>query len=232
MIPTLLRKDVRVYRDVILANLILVAAIYAIVAIAVFSDQRQTNAKDWLEGIMGSAVGSIAITCLLAGAYGGVAFAQERRERSAHFLAVLPVTRTPIVLSKCVVSIFSQVAFLAANVLVLFIAATYLTAHYGETPDLKGLAPTAVLDFCITAMLFGLGWMLSAMLESSSIATSISIGGTIVLNVLIALIVERRTAINASSEHLTILACSLTSLPIGVTCFVYGTVYYLKRVEP
>jgi ABC-type transport system involved in multi-copper enzyme maturation permease subunit len=232
MITMLLRKDLRVYRDVILANIILIAAIYSIAAIAVFSDQHQTNPKDWLEGIIGSAVGSIAITCLLAGAYGGVAFAQERRERSAHFLAMLPVARRPIVLSKCVVSIFSQVAFIAANVLVLFIAATYLTVVYGERPDLKGLAPTAILDLCITAMLFGSGWLLSAMLESSSIATSISIGGTIILNVLIALIVQRRMAINGSSENFSILACSLTSLPIGVACFVYGTVYYLKRVEP
>jgi hypothetical protein len=81
-------------------------------------------------------------------------------------------------------------------------------------------------------MLFGAGWMLSAMLESSSIATSISIGGTIILNVLIALIVQRRTPINLPSEDFVILACSLTSLPIGVACFVYGTVYYLRRVEP
>src|SRR5207253_1733249 len=96
----------RLNRVAVVGSVFLLAAPYGIGIISFIANRTDyyvPPASPWQE------VRLIAVTCggfglmvtvFLAAIFGGIAFAQERRDRSADFLAMLPTSRRQIVISK------------------------------------------------------------------------------------------------------------------------------------
>jgi len=159
----------------------------------------------------------ILTTVLMAAVFGGMAFAVERRERWADFLAMFPVSRSQIVLSKLVVS----VAFLGFTSTVVYWLC--LVAQYLAHPFPQFLGPDAIAEFASCMLMsFGVAWLCSSFLSSPAIAACTSIA----LLVLVTLSAE---AFDHKYVHIAELAIPAVT---GSVSFVAGTAYYLRRVPP
>jgi ABC-type transport system involved in multi-copper enzyme maturation permease subunit len=228
----MLRKDWRLNRFAVASNVGLIAIIYGLSLIPL-----AYGTAAFLDTVTGPAIGSMMVTGLLAAVYGGVAFANERRERSANFLAMLPARRGLIVLSKVVVA---GVCLLAVELLNLAFAAGLIKELSGQIMDDR--IPKTVYQFagCVaaaTVMLFGVAWLCSTFLESPAISASVSIGITGVMLTLITSIIEfgdypRGGRYFGVVYELQIRFCTWCSLLMGIISFSVGTIYYLRRVEP
>src|SRR5262245_46278959 len=102
----LLNKDWRLYRAPIIALLAVSAMPYAVLW-GSNAFQMHESGADFSNSInYEAAMASILAIVAVASAFGGCSFALERRDRSADFLAMLPVSRWQIMASKVLVSAF------------------------------------------------------------------------------------------------------------------------------
>ena len=95
----LLKKDFRNNLTPIVASVLALMAPY-LIAICIWCMTEPTHRGMGSHWMFAAAIPSFWITAVLAATYGGAAFANERHERSADFLAMMPVTRDQIILSK------------------------------------------------------------------------------------------------------------------------------------
>lgn len=235
----LLRKDWRLYRAPIVGGMIILLIPYVIGVLAVFLDWQQSqqtlgmvwNRADVVEIFAHASVISLCLIGLLAAIFGGVSFAQERRERWAEFLSTLPVQKYQVILSKLVLCLF----FLGP----IWIVNTYLVirlsgATVGTTFGISRMAERDLLFMELslsgTFMAFSVAWLASARLTSPSIAVGIAIAATVA-----SLIWPKKMfpepIVNLTDDQFVRLLVTLT-LCIGTVCFIVGTGYYLRRVEP
>jgi ABC-type transport system involved in multi-copper enzyme maturation permease subunit len=235
MMLTLIKKDLGLNRVAILGNLILIVAAYVVISIVIVSDISKFDYRDVIDAYAGATFAGMGITCLLASVYGGIAFAQERRETSANFLAMLPVNRKSIILSKLIAGILCLFAMLFAGALALFVL--YICGEPTGDWNLRNveeLLPNVLITASTTVMLFGVGWMCSSFLKSPPMAACISIASMFATVLLIQLM------LNMGNKHISeavltyrvYVLHTLVPLLVGLATFTIGTAYYLKRVEP
>lgn len=239
MMLTLLKKDVMLNRVPIAGNAISIVAIYAILVIVMLSSPRPIRAIDALDYIGAAAFLGICLTGAIIAVYAGVAFAQERRERSANFLAMMPLRRRPILISKLIVCWTLPAGFVLLNGIVLAI----VFVLQGQTDRLPNAPPVVwrvlwemflvvLTGVAMAWMLFGVAWLASAISESPSIAACIAWGALAMVNLTIILIIQRLDYSDRERNELTQFLCSTVSFAIGMGCFILGTCHYLTRTEP
>jgi ABC-type transport system involved in multi-copper enzyme maturation permease subunit len=158
---------------------------------------------------------SIVLTCATAAIFGGAAFAYERRERWADFLAMTPTPRIYSIISKSILSVLFLTPIWAFNVLAAFWLINVQAAVGHE------------VDFLIASvgpmlMLFGVAWLISSFASSPSIAACSSIGLFLASGLLYGLYVHHNSGY--------LIGCGLCAM-IGVISFVCGSIYYVRRVE-
>jgi ABC-type transport system involved in multi-copper enzyme maturation permease subunit len=221
----LLWKDWRVNRIVIAGSAILIASPYATAALL---EYFYPSAKGGLfvgfrQSLSMAAIMASVVTVLMAAVFGAAAFASERRERSAEFLAMLPVTRRTVVFAKLLLAGSCVAAMWLLNVAVL----KALGAKDETTGALHIFGP-------VILMAFGVGWLFSTFLTSPGVAAGISIGGTIFSTWALAAMVSKAME-ELNREYLkdvVELTVQVWTIGAGVLCLFIGTVYYLRRVEP
>jgi hypothetical protein len=229
----LLKKDWRLYRAPIVGGIIIVLLPYFIGAIVFFVSVRENPAdfgRSWILGILSSVSGvALCVTVLIGAIFGGVAFAQERRERWAEFLSILPARRHHIVLSKIVLSVGFIGALWAINTAVYF-AATSASLKFSGVSQ---IAPSDVLSLALAGtacvMAFGVAWSASSGLSSPAIAVGISVAATVVSLIWPTFI--PRDLLTMSDEHLLRIMIVWTAA-VGMACTIGGTAYFMRRVEP
>jgi ABC-type transport system involved in multi-copper enzyme maturation permease subunit len=173
------------------------------------------------------------MTGLVASAFGGAAFAQERRERSADFLAMLPVTRGKIVASKVIVSLGWPALVWLANLLVMWIASSIAPGAEMSRVSLQdGLWRAVGASATTGLMMFGVAWMFSSFLKSPTIAAVISMGMTVSLLMVLALISQRSGRNGREDEQWLDWLVMLSTFCFGILGLALGSVYYLARIEP
>ncbi len=108
----LFRKDLRLFRVPFITGLVILAGAYlvgAIVAVGVWGEATRDARRavnDIAAGrvvayaVVPAALVALGLTAFLTASFGGGAFAVERRDRSADFLAMLPIPRWRIAASK------------------------------------------------------------------------------------------------------------------------------------
>lgn len=99
-----------------------------------------------------------------AAALGGAAFARERREHWDDFLAVMPVSQLQIISSKLLVALGPLALTTTLNIAVLM-------SGHSNTTSIEGLSSY----LCLLLAIFGLAWLLSALLPSPAIAAVTSL---------------------------------------------------------
>jgi ABC-type transport system involved in multi-copper enzyme maturation permease subunit len=230
----LLRKDWVIYRWPIIAAGILwtVGPLLTWVCWIMRDPNRMgSNPGDYV-GTFG--VASLAVTVILAAIFGGGAFASERHDRTADFMAMLPVTRGKIIVSKLVIS---------GSCIVLLWLLGLLTCFFSELIYKKFLVDRGLVSFAASLdwgadlmpflalgiMAFGIAWFFSSLINQAAVAATVSVVITVSLFVLINVFADHWRWFLEFSPNIV-----FTSLPLlfGITSFVLGTVQYLKRVRP
>ena len=243
MMRKLLRKDWRVYRPAVVGAAVLAVCPYAFALLmyALYPPEPRIAATralmDWLEEASGAGLG---LTLVTAAVFGGMAFAAERREGPAAFLAMLPVTRRRIVASKLLVALPCVAVPAAVHA---YVAAGVVLRWEGET---RGLPPGFILNSflqgllactCVFVLLFGLAWALSLNLRSPAIAATAAFGLAVIL------LFVTSTWAHEAVRRGEILGREVgpgfprpvmasVCVAVGAIAFLVSTAHYLRRVEP
>ncbi len=220
MFRALLAKDLRVNATVLLVSLGAWLAPYAVLTShrMIYDLPAGLAREGWSSTLQAAAALSLAASVVAGLLLGANAFAAERSDRSAEFLALLPVSRRQIVASKLLVAL----APLA------IIWGTGLPLIYG----LDRLTPVEVgpVIFACLLLVFGVSWLGSSFLGSPMNALGLTLGVVMVLLLIIGQAdYVYRDAIG--TRQFTIAIFGLFAA-LGVAGFVAGTWIALRRIEP
>lgn len=233
----LLKKDWRVNLAPIFGLLIITVAPYliALVAHAANAEQPQTRLETWydaqhhmhaksiqiyegaplIQDLQSASIFSALFITVMASAFGGIAFAQERRDHSADFLAMLPVKRLDIISSKLLV---------ALGLLLLAGAIDFLGLVLTNYPDDWLLRSTLNPVSCGLAM-FSIAWVLSTFLESAAIAASIAI-------VVVIGAIAITWTFSPYPQSLDNGSCAAAGFIVAIIFTLAGSIYYARRIAP
>lgn len=223
----LLWKDYRINRGVVLLGAALLLGPYAAV---IFWGLRAhwpslPPRAEWSGLLTTASLLSLVLSQLTLVTLAGNVIASERNDRSAEFLAYLPPSRLKILASKFVLWLLAAAVVWCVNLAASELLAPALGRAPGSATD--ALADRSMLA-AVSVMLFGAGWLGSALLESPAMATCLGIGATFAVPVLVMAALHLFAPGGGDLKQGCLIACPV----LGVVCFVCGSVYYLRRVEP
>lgn len=228
MLRALIWKDLRVNRIPLVLAAALVVASYAAMAILAAIDPM-ASAQPWGRRLCTIIlVGSIACHVsaqLSLAVLSGNLIAAERVDRSAEFLAYLPASRGMVLLAKGML-----LAGVAIVLLLIHLGGIGLAASSGGLPstaeagfNLSSTVTIFAVGFCAS----GIGWLASCFLSSNAAAILIAIAAPMFVAITVqlsALVIDRPESIPP--------IMFAAWLSVGVAGFLWGTRYYLQRVEP
>jgi ABC-type transport system involved in multi-copper enzyme maturation permease subunit len=157
-----------------------------------------------------SGLWSVALAQLTLCLLGGHLIACERVDRSAEFLAYLPVSRARILAGKITLALLCAASLWIPNL---------------EMPVWSALGYTALTGL----VLFSIGWLLSSLLESPTFAICGALATTFAILMAIQTLAW---LLEYEFEVVVGLWYRYTCLTLAPLCFVAGTWSYLRRVEP
>ena len=241
MIGALMRKDWRLNRVVVIAGLIISLMPYALsLANLRLNPPRHytPTLKDYLEIAQVSAVVCFICVVILAAAFGGLAFAGERRERTAEFLGMLPASRGAIVASKLIVALLCLAALLAVHGGVIA-----LTNMWWQSASIGRVRGPSVVEAggmaaAFAFAVFGVAWALSVFLNSPAIAACIAIA--VGVGLLFGGMAWAEKAFEAwdelhgtqTSEDVMLAVVCLAAASVGFIAIVASSLRYVRRVAP
>jgi ABC-type transport system involved in multi-copper enzyme maturation permease subunit len=240
MMLALLRKEWRQSRLPVVGGVVLMLAFYAIaLSTQLFNNHPGAQTFDAYLGVLGAgAAYGMMLVAFMASVFGGVAFAVERRDRTAEFVAMLPVSRVAIAVSKLLTSAACLAGMFAANLLVLSMCvagsateAGFDSHAWSDAVRFYGSLPPAA------AMTFGVAWLVSSVLESPTISAITSLvvtGATAVLGAtLFRSYWHGRWAPNDDAALRTgMMLLQIIGWGTGLICVAAGTLIYRRRVKP
>ena len=179
--------------------------------------------QSWVEAGGGiSLVSSMFALIMMA----GTIIAAERADRSSEFLAYLPPARSPILLSKAIVlggsALLALIVGGGGGLLADWLSGGEASLNVGFNIPLLEMSKNALLGI-------GVGWCASAHLAN----TGPSVGLAFIAPLAVAGCVYLSQYIfgvpTEAAFGSTFLNCCTA---IGLTCLVFGSVYFIRRVEP
>jgi ABC-type transport system involved in multi-copper enzyme maturation permease subunit len=216
----LLQKDLRLYRAAIITAAIGIVGPYVLIIIVLIWGALAGGSPDGriFEGF--STLG-IWTAIVIAGIFGGSAFSIERRDRTADFLAMLPISRTRVMLSKCAIA--------AGPILVLWLVhfAVYFLACTSEFHGPGGIFEVFSLSTSAIIIVFGVAWFAGLFVRSPAISASVGLVLLIAPSFLIALHWDR-----AATKISPVAVIFLWNMVVGIVSFVAGAIIFLVRVAP
>jgi ABC-type transport system involved in multi-copper enzyme maturation permease subunit len=221
----LLKKDWRTYRSAVVGSIVALGCAW-IPATAIYLLTRQNRSPEpFADALLITGGFALILTVIVAAVFGGLAFAPERRDHSADFLAMLPTTRAQIIRSKLII----PAAWLSLMILfsLTFIVVAYYVQFQWRDPwrDVPKAFSAFALGAADVMMLFGMAWCLSSFLTSPAISACVSIG------VAAASITAFNITLGRPLGDTYPVWC-LWAMFVGITTFTIGTRHYLRRVEP
>lgn len=247
MMWTLIKKDWRVNRATVIGAAVLSVMPYVLTILNQWVDPPKNSHQEvtynYPAAIATAAMAAIFFTIFICAAFGGGSFAGERRERTAEFLGVLPVSRKKIVLSKLIVA-WACIVLLLVTHLVVIVGCILFAENMGISrnsyPEFL-IASGSYLSYAIT--LFGIAWALSIFIDSPAIAASIAIGvgvgiyfgGTAWMLKLFELLTDQTTTrafYTRQNERIAALAVGALSALASVVAVGLSSVRYVRRSAP
>jgi ABC-type transport system involved in multi-copper enzyme maturation permease subunit len=221
----LLWKDYRLNRLIVIVGLMLFVVPHAVALAAAWRLYVVQGISRFSANLLFSSAYSAILSQLTVALLGGHAIACERVDRSAEFLAYLPVSRARILASKLIFALPIVAVVWVPNLLIYKLAAAELPTWRGTEAMWSGLGYAAITG----ATFFGVGWLLSSMLESPTFAVC---GGLIAPLVVVIGLQFLGYALDYPLEEFIKLWYPRVCLTLAAACFVAGTWHYLRRVEP
>lgn len=242
---TLMAKDWRTFRVPVIALVVLGLGAYGYGLVTIYSsykDAPYVPATSWCMAVISSTFLATAISALIAAAFGGIAIAGERADRTATFVEILPVSRRQIVASKWLVTLMIFIATLALHLFIGLIAYVFYlrsirfeyhapTSIMPTQMDLFWFVPLLLTPFILC--LFSVAWLLGSFIKSAAISACVSIATTIAgclfaTQFLFKQLPRWRNDLNYEE----IFVPAGMALIFAIPCLILGTLIYLKRVEP
>ena len=223
-IIALIKKDWGLNRVPIYGGLLLIASPYIVAGAFAPTAHEPWRRQQICDSFMLAAVMADILTLLLAAVFGGAALAQERRERWADFLAMMPISRARIVASKLIVATLVLGAMWGINFAVFAIAYKHRYVSPGVQDNVYNFAVSSVG----LLMLFGVAWLFSSFLSSPAVAAIVSIAmgcGAVFWPGILPTAFRDRINVPATLMFAIDISMGLLGLAIG-------TYHYLRRVEP
>jgi ABC-type transport system involved in multi-copper enzyme maturation permease subunit len=173
---------------------------------------------------------AIVVTAILAAVFGGMAIAGERADQTADFIALLPVTRGQIIVSKLAVCAFSMLSAIGFHLLILL--RVWGLGDWQPTIR-EWSAAILILSGCICS-LFGVAWLLGTFLRSAPMSACAAIAVTIGSLMTVGLLTDVHEL--RSRAFLKIdtvdLAVAVWLTVIGLISFFASSWYYKRRIAP
>ncbi len=226
----LLWKDYRLNRMILILGAVLIAGPYVVVILQQWCRPRHTwSPLVWADLLGAACQVSLGLSLVTVAILGCNAFAGERADRSAEFLAYLPPSRRAILMSKAVLSLVAIAAIWGIN---LAVARGVIPALLGDgSPPFNAmpLSKALAVSAAVGTIMFGMGWGASAFLESTAIAAGVAFFAPAA--VAMAFIGSQHWFGWPTQEEFG--HCySVVCVAMGTVGFGVGTVHYLRRVEP
>lgn len=154
----------------------------------------------------------------------GNAIAGERADRSAEFVAYLPLRRSSTLASKLFLHLIAIVVLLAVNLRML------RQAIVEGDPDSESAFWVGIGLLVLGLLVYSVSWLASSLQSSPALATMIGLA-TPGLIVLCLLSIDERTEMPGFANMFAF-RFAMIGFPVAVACFSFGTLYYLRRSEP
>jgi ABC-type transport system involved in multi-copper enzyme maturation permease subunit len=223
----LLWKDYRLNRGLLLLGVIGLTGVYAVGLVAEVSATwpAMPTPEAWASALCSYGHVALGGVSFVAALLGGNAIACERSDRSAHFLAYLPPTKTQILASKFLVAAGALAVLLGANCVAIFAIAPLLSPEPTNFLYMFG-TPTAALAGCVST--FGIGWLGSACLAKPTFPVLIALAFPFVLGYGLFTF----AMVSGISRFEVFEWAGTAGVLAGVAAFLAGTWSYYLRVEP
>jgi ABC-type transport system involved in multi-copper enzyme maturation permease subunit len=221
-------KDYRLNRWIVWAAVLLLVAPHVMAAILAL--RGVALRMDVMKNFVFSGIYSLALLQVVIALFGGNLIAGERADRSAEFMAYLPVSRGRKLVSKLWVGLGLLALVWLPNLAILAIA-----FPGGADPFFRevwaillGIAVTEATIFCVA-------WLFSSMLESATFSACAGLLAPMLVGMCIGwgyVLVDSLVGLPYHSG-LVVFACYVGAcLLLSAASFAGGTLYYLRRVEP
>ncbi|MEK7756948.1 MAG: hypothetical protein AAB385_07020, partial [Planctomycetota bacterium] len=183
----------------------------------------------WAPGFWVDVYGiSLILSLFTFAMLGGNAIAAERADRSAEFLGYLPVSRGNVLASKSIIALGPTLLVWALNLTALFIVAPSITHVPAADIIAKSDGRESLGIFAgLTVLLFGSGWFWSTVLTSHGLATGMSFF-TLAALAMGFMGLEVGCGLENIIEKWFVSVCVV----VGISGYVAGCAYYLRRLEP
>ena len=231
----LLWREYRLSRVILIAGLVLLLLPYVVVLIALCWPQEASGdgGRDVMGAFFVAAIYSLGLCQLTAAFFGGNAIAGERADRSAEFMAYLPVSRPRRLAAKLTLAAAATAVLWAVNLLVLLgVLLVPLLAMREVDADLQRVILTVLGYSAITGLtFFGAGWLVSSLQSSPALAVCAGLISPAVIAMSLHGVAWATTDPPAFDRFMQIGYAIICPI-VAVVCFSIGTWYYLRRVEP
>lgn len=175
---------------------------------------------------------SIVFSQLTIALLGGNAIAGERADRSAQFIAFLPLPRSRRLASKAILALAVAVVVWGANALVIAIAASTAGRLPSEMSG-AGVLLTVGYFVAITGVTFySVGWLISSFQSSPTFAAGAGLVTPLLLLACLYAAVWFIGVDTTAQEQIVGRAYAVICPILAVASFSLGTWYFLRRVEP
>ena len=176
-------KDYRENRLVVFAALFLLVTphLFSLFGCCVQSIRWGAGPQTWIDSFTASSMFSLVISQLAVALIGGNAIAGERADRSAEFLASLPIARKKILTSKLLLSLAIVGVIWVTNASALFGLASWAHQFWNDPQPVIAALATLGCIAIVAMMLFGVSWLLSSFLSSPTFA----VGGGLIIPLLL-----------------------------------------------
>jgi ABC-type transport system involved in multi-copper enzyme maturation permease subunit len=225
------------WKDFRLNWLIVIMALFVVVvphliAVSVTCYAKLHNYNDgsayFSKTLLLSAYASLAISSIVFAFMGGNAIACERSDRSAEFLAYLPISRGKIVASKLLVALSIGGFIWIINFSIFWLCLFSFPSDNSGPLPMKlfavmtgGFLTAGMTFFCVA-------WFFSSLMQSPAISAGIGMFTIILLAYAFVFIAH----FFVGDENITIIWPVGLAIALSSASFVGGTWYYLRRVEP
>ena len=154
--------------------------------------------------------------------------AGERADRSAEFLAYLPISRPEALAAKLILVASTAALIWIPNLLIAWLASAGIPEKMRSLYSVQ-LVTDAIPNVVVTgAVFFSVAWLLSSILESPTFSVC---GGLITPVLIMSAVLMVGWGFDIPIDAVRPWYQDI-SLVLAPACFAAGTAYYLRRVEP
>lgn len=227
MMWTLMKKDWRMLRTGTIGAVAVTVLLYGIAGLSLAESDRTVRTIDVMDGFASAAIVGIVISAIISAMYGSGAFALERHDRSADFLAMMPVSRWRILVSKAIVTIGCSLFFLAIHFSMLIIFGLRSERTRINDEDFRRFV---VILLGINLLFFCTAWFFSTFLPSAVISIAVAIIFCAAMLTILGAWTHHRSDELDDRRVGHLMDC--WTYGVGLACLVAAVIYYPRRIAP